>query len=162
MKAVEMTVAFLVPVKAFAKAKSRLVPLFPENHRGQIQEQLGLALFKDLVDVLVQFNKTTRSRIKVKVIFCGSDGRIQSIIQPLGEDFIFLDERDAPGNGLDDIIDHMNRYAMAQWDVRGTIVLVSDLPLLETHDLNGLFKHFKYGDQAFKKVLLSPSLGNGC
>lgn len=162
MKAAGMTVAFLVPVKAFRKAKSRLVPLFPEKYRGQIQEQLGLALFKDLVDILVKFNDSTRARFKVKVIFCGNDERIQPVIEPLGEDFMFLDESAAAGPGLDDIIDLMNRHAIDELGARGTIVLVSDLPLLETHDLIGLFKHFKHSDPNFKKVLLSPSLGNGC
>lgn len=165
------TVAILVPVKGFSRAKSRLVALFPGTLKPAIQEHLGIALFKDLVDVLAEFKpRAGRFGANVHVIACGPDPRMGTWLGALGGDTTWMDETTLAGydpavtnpDWLDTVIAAMNEHAMTRLDASGTIVLMGDLPLLTARDLEGLFKRFRSKGETLRKIVLSPSLGNGC
>nr|MDO8111244.1 hypothetical protein [Candidatus Sigynarchaeota archaeon] len=159
-------VVFLVPVKAFKQAKSRLVEIFPPETRPAMQERIGIALFEDLMDVLVTFVK---KYIASKVVICSPDPGVKARVKAAGANFVFLDEasmdRGDPEHagltGLDKIIACMNDFAINILGAKGTVLLMNDLPLLSVHALVGLFKNIAL-KSSFKKVLLSPSMGNGC
>jgi len=168
LKATRTDAALLIPVKRFKLAKSRLVEAFPKVARPYMQEQIGVALFDDLIDVIGAFLKR-KGEGKIMAIICSPDPAAKAKVKLAGSGFIFLDETsilaDVPAleglTGLDRIIAGMNDYATRVLGVKGTILLMSDLPLLSVHDLIGLFKHIQFKN-GFKKVLLSPSMGNGC
>ena len=160
--------ALLIPVKRFTQAKSRLVEAFPEASRPRMKEQIGIALFDDLIDVVRSFmNRKGDSRFKA--IICSPDPAVKAKVKAAGNGFIFLDEtsieQEEPAlqglAGLDRIIAAMNDFATCVLGVKGTILLMCDLPILSVHALIGLFKHVQFKN-GFKKVLLSPSMGNGC
>jgi 2-phospho-L-lactate guanylyltransferase (CobY/MobA/RfbA family) len=160
--------ALLIPVKRFTQAKSRLVEAFPEASRPRMKEQIGIALFDDLVDVLRSF-MNRKGDSKFKTIICSPDPSVKAKVKAAGNGFIFLDEttieQEDPAlqglAGLDRIIAAMNDFATCVLGVKGTVLLMNDLPLLSVHALVGLFKHIQFNN-GFKKVLLSPSMGNGC
>ncbi len=158
-------IAFVVPVKPFKRAKSRLVEVFPPGSRLAMQEQVGIALFDDTMDVLGTFmNRYGQGR--VCTVVCSADPEVEARVAKLGNGFVYLDEPKA-GTGrarpvtLDQVIEHANQYAMHKLGVKGTILLMSDLPLLTVHAFVGLFKRIE-ARVGFTKVLLSPSMGNGC
>jgi 2-phospho-L-lactate guanylyltransferase (CobY/MobA/RfbA family) len=154
-------IAFIVPVKPFKRAKSRLVEVFPPGSRLAMQEQVGIALFDDTMDVLGSFmNRHGQGRV------CSSDPDVEARVAKLGDKFVYLDEpgvkaRAAKSLSLDQVIEHANRYALDHLGVKGTILLMSDVPLLTVHAIVGLFKRLE-ARKGPVKVVLSPSMGNGC
>lgn len=160
--------ALLIPVKNFKLAKSRLVEAFPEPSRPRMQERIGIALFDDMLDVIGTFLKKHGDG-KIKAIICSPDPAVKAKVKSSGTGFIFLDETSIEQEdpvferltGLDRIIAGMNDFATCVLGVKGTVLLMCDLPLLSVHALVGLFKHIQLKN-GFKKVLLSPSMGNGC
>ncbi len=161
-------VVVLVPVKAFKQAKSRLVEIFPPETRSAMQERIGIALFEDFLEVLAAFVKKYGAN-KVKVVICSPDPAVKARVNAVGGNFVFLDETSldwedlnlAKPTSLDKVISRMNDYAVRVLGAKGTVLLMSDLPLLSVHSLVGLFKNIEL-KSGFKKVLLSPSMGNGC
>jgi 2-phospho-L-lactate guanylyltransferase (CobY/MobA/RfbA family) len=158
-------IAFIVPVKPFKRAKSRLVEVFPAGSRLAMQERVGVALFDDTMDVLGSF-MSRHGQGRVCTIACSSDPAVEARVAKLGHGFIFIDETEAETGSkapiaLDQVIEHANQYAMRELGVKGTILLVSDVPLLTVHALVGLFKRIEVR-AGFMKVILSPSMGNGC
>ncbi len=158
-------IAFIVPVKPFKRAKSRLVEVFPPGSRPAMQEQVGTALFDDTMDVLGTF-MARHGQGRVCTIVCSSDHDVEGRVAKLGDGFVYLDEPKV-GTGrarsvtLDQVIEHANQHATRELGVKGTILLMTDVPLLTVHALVGLFKRIEArGD--FTGVILSPSMGNGC
>ncbi len=158
-------IAFVIPVKPFKRAKSRLVEVFPPRSRPAMQEQLGIALFDDTMEVLGTFMNRQRQG-RVCTIVCSSDPEVAARVAKLGKGFIFIDEPKEEASlakpvTLDQVIEHANQYAIRELGVSGTILLMNDLPLLTVHSIVGLFKRLE-ARKGSLKVLLSPSMGNGC
>nr|MDO8085632.1 hypothetical protein [Candidatus Sigynarchaeum springense] len=158
-------IAFIVPVKPFKRAKSRLVDVFPPDSRPAMQEQVGIALFDDTMDVLGTFINRHHQR-RVCTIVCSSDPEVEVRAEKLGSDFIYLDEPKAATSRarqitLDQVIEHANQHAIHDMGVKGTILIMSDLPLLMVHAIVGLFKRIE-ARAGFTQIILSPSMGNGC
>ncbi|NMC03861.1 MAG: hypothetical protein GYA24_01555 [Candidatus Lokiarchaeota archaeon] len=158
-------IAFIVPVKSFKKAKTRLVELFPPASRPAMQEQLGIALFDDTMDVLGSYMKK-HGNGRVCTIVSSSDPGVEARVSRLGDPFTYIDESNVKSGyktspSLDEIIEHANKHAMERLGVKGTVLLMSDLPLLNVHAIVGLFKRIDPRRHAIK-VVLSPSMGNGC
>jgi len=143
--------ALLIPVKSFKLAKSRLVEAFPKPSRPTLQEQIGIALFDDMIGVVGSFMKW-KGAGKIKTIICSPDPAVKAKVKAAGNGFIFLDEtvieQDDPAldglAGLDRIIGAMNDFAICTLGVKGTVLLMSDLPLLSVHALIGLFKNVQF------------------
>ncbi|MEX2680774.1 MAG: hypothetical protein Q6373_004190 [Candidatus Sigynarchaeota archaeon] len=158
-------IAFIVPVKPFKRAKSRLVGVFPPESRLAMQEQISIALFDDTMDVLGTFMNRHHEK-RACTIVCSLDPEVEARVGKLGRNFIYLDEpRLETGQPrpitLDQVIEHVNQHAIRELGVKGTILIMSDLPLLTVHAFVGLFKRIK-ARAGFTKILLSPSMGNGC
>ncbi|MBN2150996.1 MAG: hypothetical protein JW839_06110 [Candidatus Lokiarchaeota archaeon] len=157
--------AFIVPVKPFNRAKTRLVDAFPPGTRLAMQERIGVALFDDTMDVLSAF-MDRHGQDRVCTVVCSSDRGVESRVANLGDGFIYLDEATlGKGNAgaipLDRVIEHANQHATRELGVKGTILLMTDVPLLTVHSIIGLFKRIEARDD-FVRVILSPSMGNGC
>ena len=173
MKPEGKCIAFLIPVKKFGNGKSRLMPVFPDEIREDVRVKINTSLFLDMMDALVMFNEK-ESNLNIKVLICSSDEFVCQYVKKLGDYFIYIDENDilsenVPSTNcqaikLDEIINFMNNVAVNKYRASGTVLLMGDLPLLTMHDLQGLFKNFPDEDsfQDTKRVVISPSLGNGC
>jgi 2-phospho-L-lactate guanylyltransferase (CobY/MobA/RfbA family) len=148
--------AFIIPVKPFAQAKSRLVDVFPAPSRAAMRERVAIALFDDTMDIISTFMRR-HGQGRVKTIICSSDPAVARRTAILGTGFVFVAE--PPAN--DGTIDHANKYAIRELGARGTILLMCDLPLLTVHAMVGLFRRCDR-KKDFTRVILSPSMGNGC
>lgn len=163
-------IAFLVPIKKFSKAKSRLTSIFPVESRFEMQETIGLILFRDLMDTLEKIKGDIHDA-NISVIICSKEAKIKEYLEKIQDpDFIFLDEstmalKDALGSELhvlDEIIDMMNQHAIHELHADASILLMGDMPLLGVETMNELFSLALEGLEHPPRVVLSPSVGNGC
>ncbi|MFX0101125.1 MAG: hypothetical protein ACFFCS_16235 [Candidatus Hodarchaeota archaeon] len=163
-------IAFLIPIKQFSKAKSRLTSIFPLESRFEMQEMISLILFRDLMDTLGALKEECEN-CTIKIIICSSENKIKDWIENLNDsDFIFMDEGvlDLKGTSsnkldkLDEIIDLMNQRAINELNSHGSILLMNDLPLLSLETLRELINIVQEVDENSARVILSPSVGNGC
>ncbi|MHA1792733.1 MAG: hypothetical protein ACTSVI_08820 [Promethearchaeota archaeon] len=162
-------IAFLVPVKAFSFAKSRLISALPIKNKEEIQLKIGKALYEDLVEEIEKASIQLEKH-EISIVCCSPDLNAKEILEKTSIKTVFIDEHEINvGNEneikqsrLDDIIKAMNDKAIEKLHVDGTVLLMSDLPLVDAEDIIKLVNFIENFTNDKKKIVLGPATGNGC
>jgi len=167
---VKPTITFLIPVKKFSRAKTRLAKVFPEDSREDIRKKICMALLMDILQTLNIFQEECDD-CEVHVVISSQEPYLETLLANFNKNFIFLNESvldfklfESRGFfGLDAVIEFMNQFSITKLKASGSILLMMDLPLLKANNLHhivnkglALYKRFGWG------LVISPANGLGC